>query len=138
MATGSWFITIRRNVMDQAASEFHAEMMERRQGMPATLKRGGVAAPIIVVYGSVTHDRYALADGRAQLESEPADFWIRAKWYDFGQGVVEPERGDIIEVQDRIYEVTPRDGERCWKPDNQYRTQFCVRTIRVPATAVVT
>lgn len=117
--------------MDRAASEFQAEMLERTTGEPATLKRGDVSVPIITVYGRVTPERYALADGRAQLEVEPADFWIRPKWYDFGQGIVEPERGDLVILEDRTYEVTPRDGESCFKTDNQYRTNFCVRTIRV-------
>ena len=119
--------------MDRAASAWLAEAHETQAGQPATLRRGAAAVPIVCVYGRVTPTRYALADGRAQLDVEPADFWIRPQWYDFadGAGPVEPERGDRVEFDGRTYEATPRDGEPCWKADNQYRTNFCVRTIRV-------
>lgn len=122
--------------MNAEESEWLAETQEATSGKPAILRRGEASVPIIVIYGRVTHERYALADGRAQLDVEPADFWVRPKWYDFGAGTVEPERGDRIEFEGRTYEVTPRDGEKCFKTDNQYRTQFCLRTIRVPSSAV--
>lgn len=117
--------------MDRDASEWLAETLEATSGEPASLTRDGATVNITVVFGRVTPERYALADGRAQLEVEPADFLIRPAQYDFGSGPVEPERGDRVTVNGRIYEASPRDGEPCWRPDNQFRTMLRVRTIRV-------
>lgn len=101
-------------------------------GEAVTLTRDGVTVPTTAILGRVTPERQALADGRVNLEEEPADFLFAPADYDFGSGPVEPRRGDRVGYGGRLYEATERDGEPVYRPDNQYRNRFRVRTIRVP------
>ena len=96
-----------------------------------TRKDVATALTITAILGRTTPQRQALADGRVNLDEEPADFLIDQALIDFGAGLVEPQRGDRITYGGRVWEVTPRDGEPCFRPDNQYRSLYRVRTIRV-------
>src|SRR5690349_3600679 len=79
-------------------------------GEPITLTRNGVTVPATAILGRVSPERQALADGRVNLEEEPADFLIAPEEYDFGAGPVEPHRGDRIGYGSLVYEATERDG----------------------------
>jgi hypothetical protein len=100
-------------------------------GEAITLTRDSVTVPITAILGRVSPESEALADGRVNLETEPADFLIAPGDYDFGDGPVEPQRGDRVVFDGRTYEATERDGEPVFRPDSQYRNRFRVRTIRV-------
>ena len=110
-----------------------AEQQEEHNATAIVYRRESLSAEVSIdcLAGRVTHERIALADGRANLNAEPADFLIRPERIDFGGGPVVPLRGDRITVGSRVYEVIDRDGEPCYRPDSQYRAMYRVRTIRV-------
>lgn len=118
--------------MNAAQSQWLADTLIAAAPTEITYTRAG-KSPLTfnALVGRVSPERYALADGRAQIEVEPADWLIPSAALDFGDGPTEPLIGDRIECEDRLYEALPRDGEPCWRPDNQYRTMYRVRTVRV-------
>jgi len=117
----------------ESAFEWLAEQQEENNPTTITYRRDSLDAEITIdcVAGRVTSERWALADGRANLNVEPADFLIRPSRLDFGDGPTDPARGDRITVGSRVYEVVDRDGEPCFRWDSQYRTMLRVRAIRV-------
>ena len=110
--------------MLQQAAQWLADVLTREEGVPATYARTTgaetITLSITVVPGRVRPERFALADGRANLDVEPADFMVRAEDLDFGAGPVEPQTGDRITVAGRTYEALPRDGELEKRPPGQF------------------
>lgn len=92
------------------------------EGMPAVYTRAGAGSiPVTVVAGRMRPERQAIADGRANLEIEPADFLVRAGDIDFGAGPVEPRTGDRVTLAGgRVYELMPRDGEPSFRALGQH------------------
>lgn len=132
--------------MLQQAAEWLASILAGNEGVPVTYARvGETSIAITVVPGRVRPERHALADGRVNLELEPADFLVRAELLDFGDGPVEPRTGDRITLAGRTYELFPRDGEPSWRCETQYPVtdaggapvarcpSYRLRTIRVKA-----
>jgi hypothetical protein len=104
-----------------AAAEWLAATLAENESVPATYTRDGqTPITLAVVPGRVRSERWALADGRVNLEAEPADFLVRPGDLDFGAGPVEPQVGDRITLDGRTYELLPRDGEPAWRPLTQY------------------
>jgi len=107
--------------MLQQAAEWLAATLATSEGVDVTYTRAGqTPITITVVPGRVRPERFALADGRVNLETEPADFLVKAEAIDFGSGPVEPATGDRITLAGRTYELMPRDGEPSWRPLTQY------------------
>lgn len=103
------------------AAQWLAEALTSSESVPATYTRTGeTPLALAIVPGRVQPQRWALADGRANLEAEPADFLVLAELLDFGAGPVEPQTGDRVTVDGRTYELMPRDGEPAWRPLTQY------------------
>lgn len=143
--------------MLKSAAEWLAAVLSANEGIDATYTRVGSppittnkdGTPFQVIPGRVRPERFALADGRVNLEVEPADFLVMAEAIDFGSGPVEPQTGDRITLSafglaDRVYELMPRDGEPAWRPLTQYPAELAggaaarcpmyrLRTIRVKA-----
>jgi hypothetical protein len=108
--------------MLEAAAQWLATTLATTEGVDATYTRTGeTPIPLTVVPGRMRPERYALADGRANLEVEPADFLVLAAAIDFGAGPVEPQTGDRVTLADgRTYELLPRDAEPSQRATSQY------------------
>jgi len=126
--------------MLEQGAKWLASTLTASEGVAATYTRATEGFPIdlTIIPGRMRPERHALADGRANLEVEPADFLVLASAIDFGDGPVEPATGDRVTLADgRTYELMPRDGEPSWRALTQYpdagtrAPMLRLRTIRV-------
>jgi hypothetical protein len=121
--------------MLQQGSEWLARVNESKNGTLVTYTRGGQSIEDMpVVLGRNTPTQLQIADGKVTTQEDLQDFHIRPVRVDFGDGPVDPQRGDRITLEDgRVYEVSDRLGLACVEPLDHYRSVLRVRTTRVPS-----
>lgn len=131
-------------MLEEAAQALAETLYENESVAALYLRVDQAPLAVMVIPGRTRPERAALADGRVNFEVEPADFLMRPVDLDFddGAGPVEPQTGDRIMLAasgtspTRLYELSPRDGERSWRPDSAYRALYRLRTVRVKGDAV--
>jgi hypothetical protein len=69
--------------------------------------------------------------GRVKLDDERLDFHLRPADLDFGDGPVDPERGDRIAVNGLTREVSPVDGQPLFGRSDVFGHMIKVRTVLV-------
>jgi hypothetical protein len=118
--------------MSDAQAEL-AEAMEESCGEEVTYTVGetGAEMTLTAVRGRNTHERFALADGRAALDQQPMDWLIRPAAIDFGAGPHTPTKGDRITTADgEVYEVLHRSDEPGVRRSGSHPTMWRLRTVR--------
>jgi hypothetical protein len=100
------------------------------RGVLVTLSRGGRSAEnVAAVVGESEFE--TIIDGEAVTPHTTTDFLIEANDYDFGDGVVEPERLDCVCWGDRKYEARSPGGGRVFDYSDSDRSVLRLRTSQV-------
>lgn len=101
-------------------------------GESVTYTRGHTAITITAVPGKRQPRQDDVGDqARIKLDREPMDFLIRPSAIVFGGAVVEPEKGHRITYGGRVYEVSPQDGEPCFRLSDPGGNLLRIHTVRV-------
>lgn len=114
-----------------AAVRAAAVAAARADGTKVTIQRGD--ATIIDVpcgLGSSTFESLNADNCVITLRSQ--DFLILAELYDFGDGPVEPARGDLVTLEqadgDHVYELLDLPSQPSWRWGDQYKQRLRLHT----------
>lgn len=99
--------------MRAAASQAHWRAMDSARGLDAVIIRAGVRATVRVVPAESQFEIQE-NDGSTTVWRS-SDFLIPELHYAFSSDPVEPEKGDLIEVNDTLFRVGAPVGEKVWK-----------------------
>lgn len=95
-------------------------------GVSVTVSRGTATATAVAVPANSNHQY--LNSGLVVNEVMTRDFMFLASDYDFGDGPVEPARGDTINDGSQTYRVLADAGEVHFRWSDQHKQIFRVHT----------
>ena len=119
------------NLFSAAASRF-SELRHAAGASEITYARGLDSVTISATVGRVEADPQELSD--FVVDSEGVDFIIRRADLDFGAGAVDPERGDVITLNNGFatvtYDVLPDATDAVFKRCDEFGYDLRVHTER--------
>lgn len=103
----------------------------RASGTKVSIRRGEVQIDDVPCGLGTTNFEAQNYDGSI-VTTRSQDFLILAELYDFGDGPVEPARGDIYVFEqadgEHEYELLDLTGQHCWRWSDQYQQRLRLHT----------
>lgn len=86
-----------------------------------------------VVPGRADNQRRAPGVARVKIDDEFVSFHFKPDDLDFGDGAVDPQRGDRLTIGSIVREVSPMttEGRPCWERSDIFGYMIKVNTMRV-------
>lgn len=110
----------------------------RADGTKVKITRDGVTIECVPCLKGTSQFQTIDADG-AIVTVRSQDYLILAEIYDFGDGPVEPARGDLVIEEhadgEHTFELLDLPSEPSWRWSDQYRTRFRLHTKEIAKPA---
>lgn len=113
------------------AQTWLADQLTDHGSVSVVYSRGASTVTLKAIPGRPRVEREEMGGkSRVKIDDEWVDFHIKPSLINFGAGVVEPARADLITIGSVIREVMPMDAEPCWRKSDVSGSMYAVRTKR--------